>query len=154
MSRHRYFYIMCFFLFILHMMKQKRTFFIVDDDIDDQDLFIEAVNEVDDSIECMSASNCEEALDLLKNKKIGKPDMIFLDLNMPKLNGKQCLAELKKEAHLADIPVIIYSTSSEKRDIEETSRLGAAHFLTKPNKFEELCKAISYVVSRDWSKAS
>ena len=154
MSRHRYFYIMCFFLFILHMMKPKRTFFIVDDDIDDQDLFIEAVNEVDDSIECMSASNCEEALDLLKNKKIGKPDMIFLDLNMPKLNGKQCLAELKKEAHLADIPVIIYSTSSEKRDIEETTRLGAAHFLTKPNKFEELCKAISYVVSRDWSKAS
>ena len=154
MSRHRYFYIMCFFLFILHMMKPKRTFFIVDDDIDDQDLFIEAVNEVDDSIECMSASNCEEALDLLKNKKIGMPDMIFLDLNMPRLNGKQCLAELKKEAHLADIPVIIYSTSSEKRDIEETSRLGAAHFLTKPNKFEELCKAISYVVSRDWSKAS
>ena len=154
MSRHRYYYIMCFFLFILHMMKPKRTFFIVDDDIDDQDLFIEAVNEVDDSIECMSASNCEEALDLLKNKKIGMPDMIFLDLNMPRLNGKQCLAELKKEAHLADIPVIIYSTSSEKRDIEETSRLGAAHFLTKPNKFEELCKAISYVVSRDWSKAS
>jgi len=131
-----------------------KSVLLVDDDIDDQDLFIEAVNEVDDSIECMSASNCEEALDLLKNKKIGMPDMIFLDLNMPRLNGKQCLAELKKEAHLADIPVIIYSTSSEKRDIEETSRLGAAHFLTKPNKFEELCKAISYVVSRDWSKAS
>jgi len=135
-------------------MKAKKTFFIVDDDIDDQDLFIEAVSEVDNSIECLSASDCEEALDLLKNKKIGMPDMIFLDLNMPRLNGKQCLAELKKEAHLADIPVIIYSTSSEKRDIEETSRLGAAHFLTKPNKFEELCKAISYVVSKDWNKAS
>ena len=72
--------------------------------------------------------------------------MIFLDLNMPRLNGKQCLAELKREAHLRDIPVIIYSTSSEKRDIEETSRLGAAHFLTKPNKFEELCKALTFVV--------
>ena len=134
-------------------MKAKKTFFIVDDDIDDQDLFIEAVSEVDNSIECVSASDCEEALDLLKNKKIGMPDMIFLDLNMPRLNGKQCLVELKKEAHLAHIPVIIYSTSSEKRDIEETSRLGAAHFLTKPNKFEELCKAISYVVSKDWNKA-
>ena len=131
-----------------------RTFFIVDDDIDDQDLFIEAVSEVDKSIRCMSASNCEEALDLLKNKKIGMPDMIFLDLNMPRLNGKQCLAELKKEAHLAHIPVIIYSTSSEKRDIEETSRLGAAHFLTKPNKFEELCRAISFVVSKDWGTAA
>ena len=135
-------------------MKAKKTFFIVDDDIDDQDLFIEAVSEVDNSIECVSASDCEEALDLLKNKKIGMPDMIFLDLNMPRLNGKQCLVELKKEAHLAHIPVIIYSTSSEKRDIEETSRLGAAHFLTKPNKFEELCKAISYVVSKDWNKAA
>jgi CheY-like chemotaxis protein len=142
------------FLHILQKMKTKRTFFIVDDDIDDQDLFIEAVSEVDGSIECLSASNCEEALDLLKNKKIGMPDMIFLDLNMPRLNGKQCLAELKKEAHLAHIPVIIYSTSSEKRDIEETTRLGAAHFLTKPNKFDELCKAISFVASKDWSKAS
>ena len=142
------------FLFILHIMNRTLTFFIVDDDIDDQDLFIEAVSEVDKTIKCMSVSNCEEALDLLRNKKINLPDMIFLDLNMPRLNGKQCLAELKKEAHLAHIPVIIYSTSSEKRDIEETSRLGAAHFLTKPNKFEDLCKAISFVVSKDWQKAS
>jgi CheY-like chemotaxis protein len=133
----------------LHMIK-KRTFFIVDDDIDDQELFIEAVNEVDNSIQCLSASNCEEALDLLKSGNIVLPDMIFLDLNMPRLNGKQCLAELKKQANLRDIPVIIYSTSSEKRDIEETTRLGAAHFLTKPNKFEELCKAITFVVSKDW----
>ena len=133
---------------------KKRTLFIVDDDIDDQDLFIEAVNEVDTSIQCMSASSCEEALDLLKNRKVSLPDIIFLDLNMPRLNGKQCLAELKKQAHLRDIPVIIYSTSSERRDIEETTRLGAAHFLTKPNKFEELCKALSFVVSKDWSQAS
>lgn len=135
-------------------MMTKRTLFIVDDDIDDQDLFIEAVNEVDTSIQCMSASSCEEALDLLKNKKVSLPDIIFLDLNMPRLNGKQCLAELKKQAHLRHIPVIIYSTSSERRDIEETTRLGAAHFLTKPNKFEELCKALSFVVSKDWSQAS
>lgn len=147
-------FIVCFFLFILQAMEPKRRFFIVDDDIDDQDLFIEAVNEVDSSIECMSASNCEEALDLLKNKRISLPDMIFLDLNMPRLNGKQCLAELKRESHLRNIPVIIYSTSSEKRDIEETTRLGAAHFLTKPNKFEELCKALSFVVAKDWNQAS
>lgn len=132
-------------------MIKKKTFFIVDDDIDDQELFIEAVNEVDNSIQCVSASNCEEALDLLKNKKTSLPDVIFLDLNMPRLNGKQCLAELKKLAHLRHIPVIIYSTSSEKRDIEETTRLGAAHFLTKPNKFEELCKALSFVVAKDWN---
>ena len=135
-------------------MGKNRVFFIVDDDADDQELFIEAVSEVDRSIKCLAASDCEEALDLLKNKKIDLPDVIFLDLNMPRLNGKQCLAELKKQAHLRDIPVIIYSTSSEQRDIEETSRLGAVHFLTKPNKFEELCKALTFVVSRDWTTAS
>lgn len=132
-------------------MGQNKVFFIVDDDADDQELFIEAVNEVDNSIECLAASDCEEALDLLKNRRIPLPDLIFLDLNMPRLNGKQCLAELKKQAHLKDIPVIIYSTSSEKRDIEETAQLGAAHFLTKPNKFDELCNAISYVIAHDWS---
>ena len=133
-------------------MIQKKRFFIVDDDVDDQELFIEAVNEVDKSIECISASNCEEALQILKSGEIALPDVIFLDLNMPRQNGKQCLAELKKTAHLSKIPVIIYTTSSEKRDIDETTRLGAAHFLTKPNKFDELCKALSFVLSKDWSK--
>jgi CheY-like chemotaxis protein len=133
-------------------MIQKKTFFIVDDDTDDKELFIEAVNEIDDSIECISASNCEEALQILKSGDIALPDVIFLDLNMPRLNGKQCLIELKKTAHLSNIPVIIYSTSSEKKDIDETTRLGAAHFLTKPNKFDELCKALSFVVSKDWSE--
>lgn len=132
-------------------MATKRIFFIVDDDVDDQELFIEAVNEVDNSIECISASSCEDALDWLKNKKVKTPDMIFLDLNMPRINGKQCLAELKRTADLKHIPVVIYTTSSEKRDVEETARLGAAHFLTKPNKFEELCNALSFVTSKEWS---
>ncbi len=79
-------------------MIKKRTFFIVDDDIDDQELFIEAVKEVDSSIECLSSSDCEHALNLLKNGEIAIPDIIFLDLNMPRLNGKQCLVELKKRS--------------------------------------------------------
>lgn len=135
-------------------MNTQRTFIIVDDDIDDQELFIEAVSEVDKTIRCLPYSNCEEALELMKSRKVGLPDVIFLDLNMPKLNGKQCLAELKKHSDLRNIPVIIYSTSSEKRDIEETARLGAAHFLTKPSKFEELCRAIAYVASKDWTSNS
>ena len=132
-------------------MEKKRTFFIVDDDLDDQELFVEAVSEVDKSIECISVSSCEDALDMLKNNKVPLPDIIFLDLNMPRLNGKQCLSELKRLSHLKHIPVIIYSTSSEKRDIEETSRLGAAHFLTKPSKFKELCTALDFVVSKEWN---
>jgi CheY-like chemotaxis protein len=130
-------------------MSTKRIFFIVDDDADDQELFSEAVSEVDRNIECISAYSCEDAIDWLRNRKIS-PDMIFLDLNMPRVNGKQCLLELKQIEGVRNIPVIIYTTSSEKRDIEETARLGAAHFLTKPNKFAELCKALSFVVSKEW----
>jgi CheY-like chemotaxis protein len=131
-------------------MSPKRTFFIVDDDVDDQELFMEAVGVVDKTIRCFSASSCEEALETLLTGKIPSPDLIFLDLNMPRINGKQCLTELKKVARLKDIPVIIYSTSSEKRDIDETTGLGAAYFLTKPNKFDELCKSLTYVISQDW----
>lgn len=134
-------------------MSTKRLFFIIDDDADDQELFMEAVSEVDDSIRCVTALDCEEAIALLKSSAIETPDIIFLDLNMPRVNGKQFLAELKKQRDLSHIPVIIYSTSSEKKDMEETSSLGAAHFLTKPNNFEELCEALTYVVSKDWSNA-
>ncbi len=131
-------------------MNSNRTFLIVDDDADDQELFIEAVSEVDNSIKCLVASNCEEAFLILGNESNELPHIIFLDLNLPRVNGKQCLAALKKEPRLSAIPVIIYSTSSEKKDIDETSDLGAAYFLTKPNRFEELCQAISYVVTTDW----
>lgn len=132
-------------------MSNQRIFIILDDDLDAQELFIEAVNEVDKSIRCVPYSDCEEALELMKSKKMDLPDIIFLDLNMPRINGKQCLVELKKHADLRHIPIVIYTTSSEKRDIEETTRLGASYFLTKPNKFEELCHAIKYLASRDWN---
>ena len=123
---------------------------LIDDDEDDREIFSSILEDAWPAISLSIATNGREALQKLQTSP-NAPDLIFLDLNMPRLNGKQCLAELKKEAHLAHIPVIIYSTSSEKRDIEETSRLGAAHFLTKPNKFEELCRALSYVVSKDWT---
>jgi CheY-like chemotaxis protein len=134
-------------------MGQRKTLFIVDDDQDDQEVFMQALEQVDNSIECFNVSTCEEALDLLKDEKKHKPDFIFLDLNLPRINGKQCLTELRKMSHLKHVPIIIYSTSSEKRDIEETSKLGAAHFLTKPDKFGELCKALNNLLSVDWSVA-
>ncbi len=135
-------------------MEGNRIYLIVDDDKDDQDLFMEAVHEIDKTIRCYSASDCEEALRFLRSGTASLPDLIFLDLNLPRVNGKQCLAELKKDTALRDIPVIIYSTSSERGDVEETARLGAVHFLTKPNKFGELCNTLRFVVSRNWRARS
>jgi CheY-like chemotaxis protein len=123
-----------------------KKFLLIDDDPDDQEFFLEATKEVDDSIECSFASSCEEALETLKSNAY-IPDYIFLDLNMPKVDGKKCLAEIKKIFHVQHIPVIIYSTSSLKKDIEETASLGAVYFLTKPSAFRELCSAIEKVLS-------
>lgn len=118
---------------------------IVDDDEDDRDLFCVAVHEVESSINCIIARNGEEALCGLRSNDFPKPDLIFLDLNMPRVNGVQCLREIKKDRNLRNIPVVIYTTSKLKEDQEITKKLGAAHFITKPSSFKELCKLIEGV---------
>jgi CheY-like chemotaxis protein len=125
---------------------------IVDDDEDDRELFCGAVNELDHLVSCKMAHNGKEALDLLRSGAV-KPDYIFLDLNMPKLNGKKFLSELKLDVALSEIPVVIYTTSKLPEDIEETKKLGAIHFITKPTGIEELCIEILYVLSKEWQKA-
>jgi CheY-like chemotaxis protein len=119
---------------------------IIDDDEDDVELFCDAVKEINHDVQCVSASNGEDALNKLTRENAPLPDFIFLDLNMPRLNGKQCLKRLKNNTKLRDIPVIIYTTSKLMEDLEETKQLGAVHFLTKPNKFNDLRKAIAAIL--------
>jgi CheY-like chemotaxis protein len=128
----------------------QKTLLIVDDDPDDIQLFCEAVTEINKTFHCYSAANGEAALQLLK-VAIVKPDFIFLDLNMPRMSGKQCLVQLKKNSQFAKIPVVIYSTSKIKNDVEDSLYLGAIYFITKPNKFEDLVKAISHILAGEWA---
>ena len=132
-------------------MKKNHIFFIADDDLDDQELFIKALKEIDDCCNCITAFNGEDALYKLVNEKEQLPDFIFLDLNMPKVNGKQCLKEIKLNKELRHIPVIIYSTSAEKKEIQETTQLGAALFMQKPNRFMELRNALNQILLHNWS---
>lgn len=127
-------------------MKTGHIFFIVDDDPDDQELFMQALQKVDAACHCMTAFDGEEALEKLLDGMVLLPDFIFLDLNMPRMNGKQFLSEIKENEKLRSIPVIIYSTSYEKKDIDETTELGAAFFLQKPNRFDELSKALINII--------
>ena len=69
---------------------------------------------------------------------------------MPRMNGKECLTEIRKHDNLHNIPVIIYSTSAEKKDVDETMRLGATFFLQKPNRFDDLSAALANIISRNW----
>lgn len=126
----------------------KKVILMVDDDMDDQELFGEAMSIVDSAATCHFASDGEEGLRMLANGSL-HCDLIFLDLNMPKMNGKQFLAEIKKSSAYRDIPVIIFTTSLREKDGIETAEMGAAHFLTKPSSFGELCKQLENVLTKD-----
>ncbi|RKN83698.1 response regulator [Ulvibacterium marinum] len=119
---------------------------IVDDDDDDIDFFCQAIRKIDPTYTCMSATDGEAALQKLQNETNALPDFIFLDLNMPRMDGKTCLRELKKQEKLKDIPVIIYTTSSHPQEREETLQLGAAHFLTKAYSIKMLQEGIRNVL--------
>lgn len=124
---------------------------LIDDDMDDQEIFALALEEVDDSYACVTASSAQDALEKLRDKRNPVPDYIFLDLNMPRMNGKECLTEIKKFEHLRHIPVVIYSTSSMKHDILETKKLGAFDFITKPFNMNDLVKVLHEFFDRTTS---
>jgi CheY-like chemotaxis protein len=123
------------------MIARKITCLLIDDDVDDQEIFMLALTQIGDQFNCLAVNNGYEALQQLKKQSI-LPDYIFLDLNMPRMNGKECLKELKKNDRLTNIPVIIYSTSSSLNDINDTRRLGAADFITKPFSIKDLIDAL------------
>lgn len=126
-------------------MTRVRTIFLVDDDVDDVEIFSLALTEVDDSIVCVAAGNGIEALSKLNDNGL-MPDCIFLDLNMPRMDGRQCLAEIKRNPCLQHIPVVIFSTSSEPKDITEALAMGAMDFVTKPSAINELVDKLRLVL--------
>lgn len=121
------------------MTQTYTTILIVDDDIDDAEMFQDALHYVDASIRCIFSKDGVAALKLLENsRQEDLPDLIVLDMNMPRMNGKQCLQKIKANQALADIPVIIYSTSQLEEDVKQTHQMGAMNFITKPSKFGDL----------------
>lgn len=125
-------------------MKRPLTYFLVDDDSDDTALFEEVMQQVDPAVTVQIAGDGQQALDTLFAQS-QTPNLIFLDLNMPRLDGKQCLSQLKMDDRLSRIPVIMYTTSSQSQDIEETMLKGAICFITKPSSVSELKKILTTI---------
>jgi CheY-like chemotaxis protein len=117
-------------------MSAKR-FLLIDDDQDDHEILIAALSEIDKSIVCQIALNGEEGLHKLDSQSY-RPDLIFLDLNMPGMTGFQVLKEIKGSIRLKHIPVVIFSTSTNPKDINETKSMGAFTFITKPSQYNDL----------------
>lgn len=112
-----------------------------DDDLDDCQLLFEAFHCIDPAITCVMAHDGRQALATLR-QSAKLPDYIFLDVNMPVMDGRTCLVELKKDVRLAHIPVIIYSTTTNKSEIYKLFELGASEYIHKPNSFDDLCKIL------------
>ena len=133
-------------VFIYVYMKKKLSLLIVDDDPDDRAFFIEAAKEIDENIDCMTANDGQKALDLLRNSLSFLPDLIFLDIRMPLLNGKKCLLEIKKDERLKHLPVIIYTTSKVVEESIELKKMGAVHFISKPANADEIYYLLSVMI--------
>ncbi|MDF2191570.1 response regulator [Paraflavitalea sp. CAU 1676] len=124
-----------------------RRLFLVDDDADEQWIFNTALNAVDPTIELSRAANGQDAIRQLASSP-SQPDVIFLDLNMPVMNGLECLRQLKSNPGLSGIPTIMYSTTADPQTISQSRAMGAEDFITKPYNFEELVDALRVVLSR------
>lgn len=126
-------------------MGERLQCLLVDDDLDDQEIFLMTLEQIDKNITCFTANNGVEALTMLRDNKVLIPDYIFLDVNMPKMNGVECLKNINGFQHLKDTKIFMYSTTSETSVMEETKRLGALDFIVKPASSVALNKILSKI---------
>ncbi len=122
------------------------TILYIDDDAEDREFFTEAVCKIDADVLCYTAKDGAQALREL-HEMIVMPDYIFLDVNMPVMNGKQFLQEIKKQPRLRCIPVVMYSTTTRPEERNEFLQAGAFRVLAKPSsiiKISELIKSVIF----------
>lgn len=131
---------------------QKNTIYILlaDDDEDDRNFFYDAFKEIKLNTQVKLVKDGFELMSLLKNREEIVPHILFLDLNMPRKSGMECLVEIKQLDYLKDMAIAIYSTSSSESDIEETFIKGANIYIKKPNYFDALIKTLNVVTTLNW----
>lgn len=130
-------------------MTDKFCVLLVEDNRGDVDLIIESLKPLSASIELRSAQDGEEAMKLLTGKStepVCRPDLIMLDLNLPKKDGREVLAEIKGHAGLRCIPVVILTSSEAHDDIRNAYHLGANAYVTKPFSLDEFLAKIQSVI--------
>lgn len=122
--------------------------FLVDDDYEDHEIFKMAFDKVEDSYHLVTVDNGIEAIETFKNDSNFKPDIIFLDVNMPRMNGKDCIRELRRMETIAHIPMILYSTHDGHKEVIEAQEAGASDFMTKPASITEFTRSLKSMVDR------
>ncbi len=117
-----------------------------DDEENDRLLFLDAIKELKIKTNVHTVNDGIELMEYLNNAGNVLPHLLFLDLNMPKKNGMECLKEIRMNELLNDIAIAIFSTSLSEKDIEETLINGANVYINKPNSFDDLIQVLNKVV--------
>lgn len=120
------------------MLLKPLLIYLADDDQDDRMLFKEALDEIDTGIAIEDFDNGVTLMDNLLNRNKRLPDIIYLDLNMPLMNGEECLYDIRNEPELVHIPIVIYSTYVDEASANLLREKGANLFLEKPDTFNKL----------------
>ena len=121
-----------------------------DDDEDDRLFFEDAFSELKLKSRVSTYEDGQELMDYLNSEDVLLPHILFLDLNMPRKSGLECLKEIKENPRFKDISIAIYSTSASDEDIERAFVEGANIYIKKPSDFKALKKVLSTVVTTDW----
>lgn len=130
--------------------------FLADDDSDDRTFFSDALREIPISSKIFEFNNGVDLMADLISETIEKPDVIFLDLKMPMMDGFECLADIRELVKYANTPVIIYSTSYHPKEIVRLKEMGASLYLQKPSSYNQLKtllhKCLRYVKNSEGTK--
>ena len=125
------------------------TVLYVDDDPDDRFFFEEAIEQLKIPCRLLMADSCMAMKTIIEDAHI---DIIFLDINMPVIDGKQCLKEIKSNEKFKDIPVVAFTVSKSDRDIEEVYQLGAHYHIVKPYAHINFIATLKIIFALDWKK--
>ena len=121
---------------------------LAEDDIDDQNIFQIALQEINPAIQTQFVSNGKELLVLLQTNK---PDLLFLDLDMPYKNGLQCLLEMKSNSELEKVPIIVFSSTTKPSNIQTAYEMGANLFFIKPPIYTDYLSSIKAIFKLNWN---
>ena len=132
-------------------MNDMKSVLLVEDDIDDQMAFTQCIDKIQNASVFAVASNGQEALDKLENA-IALPDIIFMDINMPCMNGLECLSALLKNPRTKHISIVMLSTDTTQESL--TQIIGAKAFIKKPDDWQTLQVKIEQMVNMDFETDS
>ena len=134
------------------MNRIKLNILLADDDQDDCYFFDKALMELSVSSHLTIVNDGEQLMQLLLNETVELPDVLFLDINMPRKTGTDCLAEIKQHERLKDLPVVMFSTSNAWDKINMLFKTGANVYIHKPNDFTQLKQVIHHALPMSTEK--